>query len=252
MPQWETIVGKNPVLEAIRAERGIGEILVAEGSQAGAQEILEAARSEGIPVKVVPRQRLEQEAKGSNHQGVVAYVKARAYATPEELFEGAKAKGEDALIVAVDGIEDPQNLGAIIRAAHAAGAHGIVLGTRATAPLTPAAVKASSGASEHMKISRVPSLPNVLLDVQRKQRAWIVGTDPTEGQVFYESKLTGPLVLVIGSEERGLSHLVRDRCDAFVRIPMFGKIDSLNAAAATAVILFERVRQRAQASPKAR
>jgi 23S rRNA (guanosine2251-2'-O)-methyltransferase len=251
MPQWEMIVGKNPVLEAIRAERSIGEILVADGSQAGAKEILDAARSEGIPIKVVPKQKLEQEAKGANHQGVLAFVKARAYATPEELFEEAASRGEEALIVAIDGIEDPQNLGAIIRAAHAAGAHGVILGTRATAPLTPTAVKASSGASEHTKVSRVPSLPNALLDIQRKQRAWIVGTDPSEGQVFYESKLTGPLVLVVGSEERGLSHLVRDRCDAFVRIPMFGKVDSLNAATATAVVLFERVRQRAQSAPPA-
>jgi len=251
MPQWETIVGKNPVLEAIRAERSIGEILVAEGSQAGASEILEAARSEGIPIKVVPKQKLEQEAKGSNHQGVLAYVKARAYATPEELFEEAAARKEEPLIVAIDGIEDPQNLGAIIRVAHAAGAHGVILGTRATAPLTPTAVKASSGASEHTKVSRVPSLPNALLDIQRKQRAWVVGTDPDEGEIFYESKLSGPLVLVVGSEERGLSHLVRERCDAFVRIPMFGKIESLNAATAAAVLLFERVRQKAQPAKKA-
>lgn len=249
MPQWEKVVGKNPVLEAIRAERGIGEILVAEGSQAGAQEILQAARSEGIPVKVVPKAKLEAEAKGTNHQGILAYVKARAYATVDELFEAAAARKEDALLVAVDGIEDPQNLGAIIRAAHAAGAHGIVLGTRNTAPLTPAAAKASSGASEHTKVARVPSLPNALLDIQRKQKAWIVGTDPEHGTAPWATRLTGPLVLVIGSEDRGMSPLVRERCDGFVAIPMKGKIESLNAAAACAVILFERLRQSERTEP---
>lgn len=250
MPQWEKVFGKNPVLEAIRAERGIGEILIAEGAQQGAREIVEAARADGIPVKVVAKKRLEQEAPGQNHQGVLAYVRARAYATPEELFDEAAQRHEEPLLVAVDGIEDPQNLGAIIRAAHQAGAHGVLLGTRSTAPLTPAAVKASSGASEHTKVARVPSLPNALLDVQRKQKAWILGTDAREGQDHFQTKLTGPLVLVIGSEERGLSHLVRQRCDGFVRIPMKGKIDSLNAATATAVILFERLRQQAQGAER--
>jgi 23S rRNA (guanosine2251-2'-O)-methyltransferase len=246
MPQWETLVGKNPVLEAIRAERAIGEILIAEGSQQSAQEVIQAARDEGIPIKIVSKAKVEQEAKGANHQGVVAYAKARAYATVEELFQEAVARKEEPLLVAIDGIEDPQNLGAIIRAAHAAGAHSVLLGTRATAPLTPTAVKASSGASEHTKVARVPSLPNALLDIQRKQRAWIVGTDPDEGQPPWGTRLAGPLVLVIGSEERGVSPLVRERCDGFVRIPMRGKIESLNAATAAAVVLFERMRQQEQ------
>ncbi len=243
MPQWDKIFGKNPVLEAIRAERGIGEIIIAEGSTQSAKEIMDAARAEGIPVKVVPKKRVEEEAKGAHHQGVLAYVKARGYATVDELFAAAEEQNEDALLVALDGIEDPQNLGAIIRAAHQAGGHGILLGTRSSAPLTPAAVKASAGASEHMRVARVPSLPNALLDIQRKQRAWILGTDPDEGEAHWSSKLTGPLVLVIGGEERGLSKLVRDRCDGFVKIPMKGKVESLNAATAAAVILFERMRQ---------
>lgn len=249
MPQWETVVGKNPILEAIRASRSIGEILVAEGSTQSAGEVLEAARGEGIPVKVVPKRKIEEEARGANHQGVLAYVKARGYATVDEIFAEAASRGEEALLVAVDGVEDPQNLGALIRAAHQAGAHGVVLGTRATAPLTPAAVKASAGASEHTKVARVPSLPNALLDIQRKQRAWILGTDTTEGAPYTGTKLTGPLVLVMGGEGQGLSRLVHDRCDAFVRIPMRGRLESLNVSSAAAVILFERLRQEEAGAP---
>lgn len=250
MPQWEKIFGKNPVLEALRAGRNVGEILVAEGSQGSAKEVLEAARADGVPIKVVSKQKIEQEARGQNHQGLLAFVKARAYATPEELFAEAAQANEDPLVVAVDGVEDPQNLGALIRVAHLAGAHGLLLGTRATAPLTPVAAKASAGASEHTKVARVPSLPNALLDIQRKQKAWIVGTDPREGRPYYETRLTGPLVLVVGSEERGLSSLVRERCDVFVQIPMKGKIESLNVSTAAGILLFDRLRQLVQGSPK--
>jgi 23S rRNA (guanosine2251-2'-O)-methyltransferase len=247
VPQLETIFGKNPILEAIRAERPIVEINVAEGSQASAKEVLDAARAEGIPVKVVNKKTIEEKARGQVHQGVVAFAKARAFAEVSELLDVAKERKEELLLVAVDGIEDPQNLGAILRSAEAAGAHGILLGTRGTATVSPGVVKASAGATEHLKIARVPSLPNALLDLQRKQ-VWIGGTDPKDGKLFYEAKLTGPLVLVIGSEDRGMSPLVRDRCDFLVRIPMKGKIDSLNASAAAAVLLMERIRQQSQES----
>lgn len=249
MPQWEKIVGKHPVLEAIKAERGIVEIMVAEGGQDAAKEVLEAARSEGIPVKVVARKKIEQEAPGQTHQGVIAYAKARDYATVEELFAVAEAAKQAPLIVAVDGVEDPQNIGALLRVAHQAGAHGLLLGTRNTSPLTPAAVKVSAGASEHMKVARVPSLPNALLDIQRKQRAWILGMDAHEGVTYFDTRLVGPLVLIVGSEESGLSPLVRERCDAFLKVPMKGKLDSLNLSSAAAVVLFERLRQEAQGVP---
>jgi 23S rRNA (guanosine2251-2'-O)-methyltransferase len=245
LPQLETIFGKNPILEAIRAERSVVEIHVAEGSQGTAKEVLDAARAEGIPVKMVPKKSVEEKARGQVHQGVIAYVKARAFSTVEELLEVARSRKEEPLIVAVDGIEDPQNLGAIIRSAEAAGAHGIILATRGTTTVTPGTIKAAAGATEHLKIARAPSLPNALLDLQRKE-VWIGGTDPKEGKVFHEAKLTGPLVLVIGSEERGMSQLVRERCDFLVRIPMKGKIESLNASAACAVLLMERLRQQAQ------
>lgn len=245
VPQLEALFGRNPILEAIRAERPIVEINVAEGSQQGAQEVLEAARAEGIPVKVVPKKVVEDKAKGQVHQGVIAWVKARDFATVGELLEVAKQRNEEPLLIAVDGIEDPQNLGAIIRSAEAAGAHGIILATRNTTTVTPTVVKASAGATEHMKIARVPSLPNALLDLHRKE-VWIGGTDPKGGKAFWDSKLTGPLTLVIGSEDKGMSVLVRERCDFFVTIPMQGKVDSLNAAAACAVLLMERRRQQVQ------
>lgn len=242
LPQLETLFGKNPVLEAIRAGRPVVEIHVAEGSQASAQDVLTAAREEGIPIKVVPKRSVEEKARGQVHQGLLAFVKARDFATVEELLEVARQRHEDPLLVAIDGIEDPQNLGAILRSAEAAGSHGVILGTRGTATVTPAVVKASAGAAEHLKIARVPSLPNCLLDLRRKE-IWIGGTDPHQGKAYYEAKLTGPLALVVGSEARGLSPLVRDRCDFFVRVPMKGKVESLNAAAACAVVLMERLRQ---------
>ena len=247
----ETVFGKNPVLEALRAERAIVEILIAEGSQASSREVMEAARGQGVPIKIVPRKRVEETARGSVHQGVVAFVKAREYATVEELLAVASERREDPLIVAIDGIEDPQNLGAIIRSAYAAGAHGILLGSRNTAPLSPGAVKASAGATEHVKVARVSSLPNALLDLQRK-KLWVCGTDPREGKAYSESKLGGPLVLVVGSEGRGLSPLVRDRCDFLVTVPMKGKIDSLNASATAAILLFERLRQEGAAKAGAK
>jgi 23S rRNA (guanosine2251-2'-O)-methyltransferase len=242
VPQLEALFGRNPVLEAIRAERGIVEINIAEGSQQTAADVLAAARAEGIPVKIVPKRVIEDKAKGQVHQGIIAWVKARDFATVAELLEVAHERKQEPLLVAVDGIEDPQNLGAIIRSAEAAGAHGIILGTRNTSTVTPTVVKASAGATEHIKIARVPSLPNALLDLKRKD-LWIGGTDPREGKRYWDTKLTGPLVLVIGSEERGLSVLVRERCDFFVTIPMRGKVDSLNAAAAAAVLLMDRQRQ---------
>ena len=245
MPQLEALFGRNPVLEAIRAERGIVEINVAEGSQHAAKEVLDAAREDGIPVKIVPKKVVEDKAKGQVHQGILAWVKARDFATVAELLEVAAERKEEPLLIAVDGIEDPQNLGAIIRSAEGAGAHGIILATRNTTTVTPAVVKASAGATEHMKIARVPSLPNALLDLKRKE-IWIGGTDPREGKSYWETKLTGPLVLVIGSEDKGLSVLVRERCDFFVKIPMRGKVDSLNAAAACAVLLMDRQRQLAK------
>lgn len=242
MPPFEILFGKNPILEALRAGRAIVEINVADGSQGSSQEVLSAAREEGIPIKVVPKKVIEEKARGQTHQGVIAFAKARDFSTIEELLTVARERKEDPLFVAIDGIEDPQNLGAILRSAEAAGAHGIILATRGTTTITPTVVKASAGAAEHLKVARVPSLPNALLDLKRKE-IWIGGTDVDEGQPYYEARMTGPLVLVIGSEERGLSPLVRDRCDFFVRIPMKGKVQSLNAAAACAVLLMERVRQ---------
>ncbi|MBI2078032.1 MAG: 23S rRNA (guanosine(2251)-2'-O)-methyltransferase RlmB, partial [Euryarchaeota archaeon] len=249
LPQFEVLFGKNPVLEAIRAARSVIEVHVAEGSQSSAQEVLGAARDEGIPVKVVTKKSIEDKAKGQVHQGVIAFVKARDFATMEELHDVARQRKEELLLVAVDGIEDPQNLGAILRSAEAAGAHGVVLATRGTATITPAVVKASAGASEHLKVARVPSLPNALLELKRKE-VWIGGTDPKEGKAYFDAKLTGPLVLVIGSEDRGMSPLVRDRCDFLVRIPMKGKVESLNASAACAILLMERVRQQTRPTPK--
>lgn len=242
VPQLEALFGRNPVLEAIKAERGIVEINIAEGAQQAAKEIWDAAREEGIPVKIVPKKVIEDKAKGQVHQGILAWVKARDFASVSELLDVAAERKEDPLLIAIDGIEDPQNLGAIIRSAEGAGAHGIILATRNTTTVTPSVVKASAGATEHMKIARVPSLPNALLDLKRKN-IWIGGADSKEGNAFWDTKLSGPLVLVIGSEEKGMSVLVRERCDFFVKIPMRGKVESLNAAAACAVLLMDRQRQ---------
>lgn len=205
--------------------------------------VLAKAREKGIPVQQVDRERLEWLA-GPGHQGVVAYAAAKEYVELEDLLERAKASGEAPLIIVADSLEDPHNLGSILRTADAAGAHGVVIAKHRTVGLTSTVAKTSAGAVEYVPVARVSNLVQALGQL-KEAGLWVVGADQGAEQEFTGARLTGPLAVVIGGEGAGLSRLVKERCDFLVRLPMHGRVNSLNAGVATAVLLYEVLRQRA-------
>ncbi len=239
----ELLTGPRPVLEALRAgRRRVRRILIARQAPAPPVDALLAlARARGVPVEAVPRDLLDRRA-GTGHHGVAAEVAPFAYSAPEALLEPA-GPGPEVFLVVLDGIQDPQNLGAILRTAEAAGVSGVALPRDRAVPVTAAAVRASAGAAEHLPVARVPNLAGFLSRL-RERGVWVVGADPGGSRDLFRADLTGPLALVIGSEGRGLRPLTRTRCDLLVRIPLGGRVASLNASAAAAVCLFEAVRQR--------
>lgn len=244
----EQIEGRRPVLEALRAGRDVAELWVASGARlAGAlAEIVRLGRERSIPIRELSRRDLESRSRTRNPQGVIALAAGSVYATLEEILRAADASGEAALVVALDGVTDPQNLGALARSAEAVGGHGLVIPERRSAGVTPAAAKAAAGALEHLPVARVPNLARAL-DEMRKQGIWIVGLDASGERTIYELDLaTDPVCVVVGGEGGGLSRLIRERADVVARIPMAGRIASLNASAAGAVALFEVRRRRAQ------
>lgn len=232
------------MLEALRAERPLHKLMVARGAGEGSiRTILALAREQGVPVQEVDRSRLDAMAQSHAHQGVIALAAPRQYAEPEELLERARQRGEDPLLLVLDGIEDPHNVGSLLRTAECAGAHGAILPERRAAGLTPAAVKASAGAAEHLPVARVTNLVRTL-EWLKEQGLWIAGADAAGPQLYTEVNLKGPLALVIGSEGKGLARLVREHCDYLVRLPLHGKVNSLNASVAGGILLYEVVRQR--------
>lgn len=238
------MIGRNPVLEALRSDRPISRLLVAKGGRSGALvALLASAREKGIPVQQVERERLEWLA-GPGHQGVVAYAAAKEYAGLDDLLGLARERGEDPLIVVVDSLEDPHNLGSILRTADAAGAHGVVIAKHRNVGLTSTVAKTSAGAIEYVPVARVGNLAQALADL-KQAGVWVVGADQDAEQEYTAAGLKGPLAIVIGGEGTGLSRLVKERCDFLVRLPMRGQVNSLNAGVAAAVLLYEIVRQRA-------
>jgi 23S rRNA (guanosine2251-2'-O)-methyltransferase len=242
----ERIEGRNPVREALRAGRPIARILVAEGAQerGSLAEILSLAARAGVRVERVPRAGIAQIAATSAHQGVLAEAPARPSRSWRDAVELARSRGEPPLLLAVDGITDPQNLGSLIRSAEALGAHGVLVPERRAAPLSAAVAKASAGATEHLIVSKGGNLARTLAAC-RAEGLWLIGLDgageiPVDGCEL----LAEPAVLVVGSEGAGLSRLVRERCDVRVRIRQKGAIASLGAAAAGAIALFEAQRLR--------
>ena len=254
----EVLYGVHPVEEALKAgKRRFDQVLVArERDDARLERLVALCREAGVPVRTEPREQLTQLAQTAAHQGVVAMVRPLEFLSIEDLFapDPASAKtGAARLLLALDGVEDPQNLGALLRVADGAGVDGVVLTERRSAPLSPAAVKASAGAAEHLRIARVVNLVRALEELKR-QNLWIVGLDE-RGQTDYDQfDLTCDCVIVLGREGAGLHDLVRRTCDHLLRIPMAGGVSSLNVAAAGAVVLYEAFRQRrnaAAALPKA-
>ncbi len=239
----ETIEGKNPVAEALKAKREINKIVIADASYDQAiHSILSMAKESKIPVQRVKRIALNRLATTKHHQGVVAFVAAKEYATIEDIIKRQSRSGQP-LIIMVDGIEDPHNLGAIIRTAEAVGAQGVVIPRRRNVGLTEVVSKSSAGAIEHLPVARVTNLVMTIGEL-KQSGFWVLGCDAKGEKSIYAADLTLPLVLVVGGEGKGLSRLVKQSCDLLVRLPMLGKIDSLNASVAASVCLYEILRQR--------
>jgi len=240
----ERICGVHAVYEALIAgRRPIDRIHIArEAASARVREIVEIARRKGIPVRRENREALNRLGRGEVHQGVLAVSSAATYTPLEKLLE-AKAP----LVVILDGVEDPHNLGAVIRTAEAAGASGIVIPERHAAPLTTAVARASAGALEHLPISRVTNLVRAMEEMKGRG-LWLVGVVPDGEKLWTESDYSGPVALVLGAEHRGLRRLVRENCDLLVRLPMSGRIASLNVSVAAGILLYEVVRQRQSAA----
>ncbi|NSL52610.1 23S rRNA (guanosine(2251)-2'-O)-methyltransferase RlmB [Calidifontibacillus erzurumensis] len=239
----EWIIGKNPVLEALKAGRDINKIWIAEGSQKGqVQQILNLAKQRGVIVQYVPKQKIDQTVSG-NHQGVAASVAAYHYAEVDDLFKAAASKKEDPFFLILDEIEDPHNLGSILRTADAAGVHGVIIPKRRAVGLTAAVAKASTGAIEHVPVARVTNLARTIEELKEKG-VWIVGTDAKGTQDYRQLDGKMPLAIVIGSEGKGISRLIREKCDFLVRLPMVGKVTSLNASVAASLLMYEVYRKR--------
>ena len=238
------IEGRNAVIEALRAGTNIDKIFIMKGEVDSALgHIASTARKQGIVVADADKNKLDKMSRTNSHQGVIAVASVREYATIEDILEIARKKGEQPLIVVCDELSDPHNLGAIIRTAECAGAHGVVIPKRRSAGLTAVVAKTSAGAVSHMAVARVANLPSLLKDL-KKQGMWIFGTAANGTTTLYDADLKGPAVIVIGSEGDGMGRLVTENCDFLVSIPMKGKLNSLNASAAAAILLYEAVRQR--------
>jgi len=238
------IEGRNAVIEALRAGTAIDKIYIARGeTDAALGHIASAARGKGIVVAEADRRKLDGMSRTKSHQGVVAVSAVREYAQVEDILAAGREKGEPPLVVVCDELSDPHNLGAVIRTAECAGAHGVIIPKRRSAGLTAVVGKTSAGAVSFLPVARVPNLPALLRDL-KKEGLWVFGTAADGGTPLYEADLKGPAAVVIGSEGDGMGRLVREQCDFLLSIPMRGQINSLNASAAAAVVLYEAVRQR--------
>ena len=238
------IEGRNAVIEALRAGTAIDKIYLAKGeTDKTLGHIASRARDAGVVVVEADRRKLDAMSRTHAHQGVIALAAVREYVSIQSILDSAAAKGEPPLLVVCDEISDPHNLGAILRTAECAGAHGLIIPKRRSAGLTAVVAKTSAGAVAHVPVARVPNIPALLKDL-KKQGVWIFGTAAGASTDLYSADLKGPAAIVIGSEGDGMSRLVAENCDFLVSIPMKGHISSLNASAAAAILLYEAVRQR--------
>ena len=237
------IIGRNPVLEAIKSGQNIEKIMVKKGKQEGSIiPVIRKAKDAGIFVQEVDKNKLDTVAEGENHQGIIAFVSEYEYSTVEEILKNAEDRDEAPFVIICDKITDPHNLGAIIRTADCAGAHGVIIPKRNSAVLNSVVAKTSAGAIMYMPVAQVTNISATIADLKEKG-LWIAGADMA-GEDMYKADLTGALGLVIGSEGDGISRLVKENCDFLVSIPMHGKISSLNASVAASVLMYESVRQR--------
>lgn len=238
-----TLEGRNAVIEAYRAGKTIDKLFVLEHCKEGSMNtVLREAKKHDTIINYVKKERLDQMSETGKHQGVIAYIAAFEYATVDDILKKAEDKGEPPFVVILDDIEDPHNLGAIIRTANLAGAHGIIIPKHRAAGLTATAVKASAGAVSYTPVAKVTNISKTIEELKDKG-LWFVCAD-MGGTTMYDLDLKGPIGLVVGNEGKGVSRLVKEKCDFIASIPMFGDIDSLNASVATGVLAYEIVRQR--------
>ncbi len=239
----DIIFGRNSVAEAIKAGRPLDSVMVSRGERSGSiPKILADAKEKGIPVKEVDRKKLDFMCGHGNHQGVIALGACKAYSSIEDMFALAEERGEPAFIIICDEIEDPHNLGAIIRTAEAAGAHGVIVPKRRSASLSFTVSKTSAGAVEFMHVARVTNIPQTI-DELKEKGLWVYCAD-MDGETFYNANLKGAVALVIGSEGKGVGRLVKEKCDVVLSMPMKGKINSLNASVAAGILMYEISKQR--------
>jgi 23S rRNA (guanosine2251-2'-O)-methyltransferase len=242
MEEW--IAGKNPVLEALRAGREINKIWIAESAQKNSMKpVIALAKENGIIVQFVPRKKIDGVAKTDVHQGVVASIAAYKYAEVEDMFRLAEKRDEQPFILILDELEDPHNLGSILRTADATGAHGVIIPKRRAVGLTATVAKASTGAIEYIPVARVTNLSRTIEDLKAKG-VWVAGTDASAKQDYREMEADMPLGLVIGSEGKGMSRIIKEKCDFLLTLPMVGKVTSLNASVAASLLMYEVLRKR--------
>lgn len=235
--------GRNAVMELLRAGRTVDKLFVAPDQNGRMADIIALARKSGAVITQVDRRKLDAMSETGVHQGVIAQAAAHEYVSIDDILQVARDRGEQPLILVCDGLTDPHNLGAVIRSAETAGAHGVVIPKRRSVGLTATAAKASAGAIEHIGVARVTNLA-AAIDELKENGVWVFGADAGGDKQLYEADFAGAAAIVIGSEGNGLSRIVHDKCDFIVSIPMKGKVNSLNASAAAAVLLYEAVRQR--------
>ncbi len=235
--------GRNAVLEVLKSGRDIEKIIIQKGNVEGTiRRIAGMAKERGIVVQEAARQKLDEMSQTKNHQGVIAIVSEHEYAEVDDILRSAAEKGEKPFIIILDNITDPHNLGAVIRTAECAGAHGVIIPKRRSVGLTAVVGKTSAGALEYMPVARVTNIARTIEEL-KKQGVWVACAD-MDGEDYYDASLDGAIALVIGSEGEGVSRLVKEKCDFTVSIPMYGKISSLNASVAGALLMYEVVRQR--------
>lgn len=239
----DMLAGRNAVMEALKGSSRINRLMVADGSSEGSiRELIAVAKEKGVPVQFLERSKLDSMAKGIKHQGVLAQVSPVEYVELEDILSKAREKQEDPFIILLDELEDPHNLGAILRSADAAGAHGVLIPKRRSCPLSATVAKTSAGAVEHVPVARIGNIVQTIKAL-KEEGLWVAGAD-MDGKNYYEADLTGPLLLVVGNEGQGIGRLVKEQCDFIVRIPMLGAINSLNASVAGSVLMFEVTKQR--------
>lgn len=240
----DILLGRNAVREAIKSGRSINRILIAEGSHGGSiSEIINLAKERHLVLQSISTDKLDTLCGGQRHQGIAAYAAPVDYVELDDILNLAKDRGEDPFLILLDELEDPHNLGAILRTADAVGAHGILIPKHRSCPLSSVVAKTSAGAVEYVPVARIGNVAQTLEGL-KKQGLWVAGADMDGTENYYEANLTGPIVLVIGSEGHGVSRLTKEACDFIVKIPMRGKVNSLNASNAAAILAYEILKQR--------